>query len=476
MSVEVGDKVIMIPLRGGGKVAVKSGSVEEGDKVVMIPIAGGSYAAVKLASPEVGDKVVLYPLRGGGFACLMSDATSVFSAPVVGWGSNIVRELDIPEGLAATQVAAGRYISMAIKPDGSVVTWGAVSPPPTGQKAVQIAAGFYHVAVIAPNGDVVAWDTDDYGQRHIIPSPVGLKAVQISCGQDHTIALKADGSVVGFGRNDFGQCDPPAGLIATQIEANMYNSYALRADGTLVRWGFGGTVDPVYEEPFVSYSAGWNCFMGLRSDGTVHASGAVGVSDVPVGLIATAISGGGNYALALRTDGSVAAWGVSTWGVLEVPVGLIATQVSAGYSHSLALGEAPEGQTYTISVSVRGAWDAANARPDGNYYYTIKWGSHTVLSDIAIPATPNGAASISVVGVCTDAPDTAEWSTSQWIQQRILGLVYDGNGFGTIGTSYGVWQISQITATRWWADFKSYTSSPDGLYDNPGLIIDIVPN
>jgi hypothetical protein len=85
MTVNVGDKVVMIPLRGGGYAAVRSGDISVGDKVIMIPGQDGRYYAIKPASPFVGDRVILYPLRGGGYVCLPSadDAGGGSSTPVL---------------------------------------------------------------------------------------------------------------------------------------------------------------------------------------------------------------------------------------------------------------------------------------------------------------------------------------------------------------------------------------------------------
>jgi hypothetical protein len=85
MTVNVGDKVVMIPLRGGGYAAVRSGDISVGDKVIMIPGQDGRYYAIKPASPSVGDRVILYPLRGGGYVCLSSadDAGGGSSTPVL---------------------------------------------------------------------------------------------------------------------------------------------------------------------------------------------------------------------------------------------------------------------------------------------------------------------------------------------------------------------------------------------------------
>lgn len=82
MTVDIGDKTVLIPVSGGGYAVVKSGSIEEGDQVAVIPTAGGGKSVVKIASPEIGDKVVLCPIDGGGYVCLISDGYEEPPGPV----------------------------------------------------------------------------------------------------------------------------------------------------------------------------------------------------------------------------------------------------------------------------------------------------------------------------------------------------------------------------------------------------------
>ena len=149
MTLQVGDKVITIPLRGGGRVTVRSGTVAVGDKVVMVPGVGGQLYAVRLASPLVGDKVILYPLRGGGYATLQTTGAPAPSyGPVVAWGYNGYGQCTVPADLVATQVAAGGQHSLALRPDGSVVAWGyngyGQCTVPADLVATQIAGGGHH--------------------------------------------------------------------------------------------------------------------------------------------------------------------------------------------------------------------------------------------------------------------------------------------------------------------------------------------
>lgn len=63
MTIEVGDKVILIPNRKEGYIAQRVGTPEVGDKVLLIPNKSGGYIATKLSTPQVGDKVIILPER-----------------------------------------------------------------------------------------------------------------------------------------------------------------------------------------------------------------------------------------------------------------------------------------------------------------------------------------------------------------------------------------------------------------------------
>jgi alpha-tubulin suppressor-like RCC1 family protein len=97
-------------------------------------------------------------------------------------------------------IAAGGYVSMGLKSDGSVRKWGCGGP----------------CAVPSPNTGFVA----------------------IATSYDHSLALRADGSIVAWGSNAFGQLDVPepnTGFVA--IAAGIYFSLGVKSDGSLMAWG-----------------------------------------------------------------------------------------------------------------------------------------------------------------------------------------------------------------------------------------------
>ena len=141
-----------------------------------------------------------------------------------------------------TAIAAGGSHSLALKPDGTVWSWGynglgqlgnnstvnsvvpvqvvtdAASTPLTGVTA--IAAGGSHTVALKSDGTVVTWGYNSLGQlgnntitSSLLPVPVVMadgvtpfsNVTAVAAGLDHTVALKSDGTVWGWGFNGVGQ-------------------------------------------------------------------------------------------------------------------------------------------------------------------------------------------------------------------------------------------------------------------------------
>jgi alpha-tubulin suppressor-like RCC1 family protein len=243
----------------------------------------------------------------------------------------------------------GFYYSLALRADGTVVTWGAgeygeTNVPPGLSDVMTIAAGGFHSLALHSNGTITAWGINNEGQTNV---PPGLEnVVAVAAGSHHSLALLTNGTVVAWGYNGMGQCDVPPDLTnAVAIAACQLNSLALRSDGTLVVWGYN---DWLWTQPIrvpeglsnvVAIAAGSEgAGVALQADGRVvswHDNHAIPgeLADV------MAISAGQTHRLALKTNGTVVAWGWNGYGECNVPGDLsTAVAVAAGsYAHSLAL-------------------------------------------------------------------------------------------------------------------------------------------
>lgn len=226
-------------------------------------------------------------------------------------------------------IAAGSGHSMAIKTNGTLLTWGWNSKGQLGDGTINDSSSLLAISGVT---DVVA----------------------VAAGYEHSLALKADGTMLAWGADNFGQLGNDAakankstpvvvsgatGIVA--IAASLQSSFALKSDGTLLAWGqntngqlgigavFGDKTTPV-QVPGISdviaiaSSSLSSHVLALKVDGTMLAwgretAGELGddqtstsqAEPVPV-LNATniiAVATGALYSLALKADGTVLSWG-----------------------------------------------------------------------------------------------------------------------------------------------------------------------
>jgi alpha-tubulin suppressor-like RCC1 family protein len=318
-------------------------------------------------------------------------------------------------------IAAGGIHSLALTTTGTLLSWGSDFQGQLGDSGsntnqflpvtvanatniVAIAAGFSHSLALKADGTLLSWGNDEFGQlgdggsntNQSAPVPVfgATNIVAIAASDSHSLALKANGKMLSWGSDGFGQLGDggsntdqsapvpilnAANIIA--IAAGTRHSLALQADGRLLSWGSdsdgqlgdGGTSSDKAAPTFVpnvnniiAIAAGEQFSLALKADGTMLSWGSdqlgqlgdsteltdkatpvvvAGVTDV------IAIAAGFEYALALKADGTMLSWGKDDAGQLGdgnekkenkstfVPVQLAANivAISAGGLHSLAL-------------------------------------------------------------------------------------------------------------------------------------------
>jgi alpha-tubulin suppressor-like RCC1 family protein len=297
----------------------------------------------------------------------------------------------LPPGVAVTAIAAGRFHSVALLSNGTLLAWGQnffgqlgdgtttdrpmpdfvlQNPPAQGllSGVMAVAAGAFHTVALLADGSLRAWGRNHAGQlgngsaAASSPSPVspslanvppGTAIVALASGGDHSLILLDDGGVLSWGLNDFGQLGTaggananvpvpvaaiPASATVTAVAAGHSHSVARLSDGTLLAWGRNDS--------------------GQLGNGSFSpASGAVPVfldpgSGTLLGGV-TSIAAGGSHTLAQLADGTVRSWGSNLYGelgdatttdrsvptvVAEIPSGgSPAIGLAAGARHSLAL-------------------------------------------------------------------------------------------------------------------------------------------
>ena len=402
------------------------------------PVRGRRLAAVVVATSLF--------VAGGGAAAAWAEPTGVRPAnvgtggTVTAWGTGNAPQ-NLPAGLTGvTAIATGSDTSMALKTDGTIVTWGNSNNPvrnvPTGLTGVTaIAEGQNFALALKSDGTVVTWGDNGNGQLNM---PTGLTGVTaISAGAISAMALKSDGTVVAWGYNGYGQSNVPGGLTGvTAISSGQFTDLALKADGTVVAWGgaygcyyncsndFYGTARvPAGLTGVTAISAGNYNSLALKSDGTVVAWGGNDYYNYnyyycyyyggsycnytstqfapPSGLTGvTAISAGFYTDLALKSDGTVVSWGPNNQGIPNPPADLHnVTAIAAGIYGNVALvGVAP---TFTA--------DAAPSTIKLQVPFTTTFaaiGSPTPKFSVSSGSLPTGVTLDPISGIASGTPTT----------------------------------------------------------------------
>ena len=280
-------------------------------------------------------------------AAVMLSAAVSRAQNVIAWGGNSQGQTNVPASATnVIAVAAGFYHSMALKLDGTVVSWGSISNvPPNLTNVVNIAAGAYHSLALLRDATIVAWGDNSYGQTNVPASATNVIAV--AAGYYHNLALRADGTVIAWGKSANAQTNVPSSATnIVAISAGAEHSMGLRDDGAVVIWGgvanhsdllsYAVIPMPRLVKDVVSISAGAYQNLALVGNGRVMAWGynqpAVPASATNVVLTAA----GTNYDLALKANGRIIAWGTGT--ITNVPTSATNTiAIAAGLSHCLAV-------------------------------------------------------------------------------------------------------------------------------------------
>jgi len=267
-------------------------------------------------------------------------------------------ETDVPvpvRGLSGvTGVATGTWHSLAMLEDGTVMAWGGNDHGQLGDgtatgpeictvscstipvevhglsEVAAVSAAGYGSMALRRNGTVMTWGENEYGQLgngttgdSDLPVEVsGLSGVTaIANGFWHRLALLGNGTVMSWGLNEEGALGngtntnsdvpvPVRGLNeVVAVSAGYDDSLALLRNGTVMTWGrnqYGQLGDGTSDGPE-------QCSLASPNEPTPCSTLPVAVSGLSE---AVAISAGYWYNLALLRNGTVMAWGVSGQGAL----------------------------------------------------------------------------------------------------------------------------------------------------------------
>ncbi len=278
--------------------------------------------------PQLGGEVVFCRLnfKKGGYLMLKKRITMLLVLLFICFSVAVTSE-------ASTTLAGGGDHSLALKPDGTVWTWGLNDTGQLGDgttisrcipvqvqnltNIVAVIGGRYnHSLALKSDGTVWAWGNNGHGQLgdgynidRYIPVQVEFlsDAKAIAGGGNHSLALRTDGTVWAWGYNNYGQLGDITSAVdrytvikvknltdVVAIAGGGNHSLALKSDGTVWAWGYNG--------------------YGQLGDGTTTDRytpvQVQNISDV------VAIAGGADHSLALKSDGTVWVWGCNGYGQL----------------------------------------------------------------------------------------------------------------------------------------------------------------
>ena len=284
----------------------------------------GSYSA----EIPVGTQINLSGLAEGSHAVTVIGKDSAGNWQSKASATTVLWTVGHPPSLAA-----GLYHSVALKPDGTVWTWGfnrygalgdgnymhesAHTTTPTIVPgvcdAIAVAAGWHSTYAIASDGSVWAWGRNNYyqlgnGTNTDTSTPAKVSGltnvVALAAGDEHALALKTDGTVWSWGMNEFGQLGDGtkidratpvqvSGLAnITAIAAGSHHNLAISSNGSVWAWGYNGS--------------------GGLGDGTFDSRSS------PIQIMSltnmAAIAAGYGHSVALKSDGTLLAWGTNNYG------------------------------------------------------------------------------------------------------------------------------------------------------------------
>jgi hypothetical protein len=223
-----------------------------------------------------------------------------------------------------------------------------VSLAPSGTDFIQVSAGLYSSVAIRTDGSLVSWPIEQG-----LDTPTGTGFTQVTSGVLVSAALSADGSIAVWGDDSLGIVSgAPQGTGFRQVALGGVGALALRADGSIVSWGLGSGAEPT-ESGFTQISAGRVHSLALRADGSIAAWGADtsgSVSETPIETGFVQVAAGSQHSVALRADGSIVSWG-GNFATAGTPTGAGFTQIgmTGMADHCLALRSVEPGEAYCYS-------------------------------------------------------------------------------------------------------------------------------
>ncbi len=269
-------------------------------------------------------------------------------------------------GLAVSSLAGEVGLARAARADAEIVAWGyngsGQTNAPSGVfRTVAVGGHFYtgYCLGVRPDGSMVGWGAVPGG------APAGAFVDVAGCNLS-ACALRANGSIVWWGYNEAGVGDVPIGRFV-EIDGAGANFAARRADATWVVWGdnLAGQVSGAPTGPLSELKVGPWYLLARGVGGVVHAWGFVpsGVSSLPQGELHS-LWPAHTHAVALRADGTAVCWGSNADGQCNAPSGPFRQIAAGGETRGFTIGLRPDGTLESWGYNGNGERNVPATRVD----------------------------------------------------------------------------------------------------------------
>jgi len=411
-------------------------------------VVDGAVPGVTLSDYVVGGDFTLARGSDGHTYAWGMNVEGQLGAGITANRSSQPVRVQAPDGVTFTSVAAGSGFAVAQGSDHRTYAWGSATfgqlgegssgfqahsavpvevDTPDGVTFTSLAAGSGHAVALGSDGRAYAWGSDGSGQLGTgsasgapgtgafsavplaVDTPAGETFTAVTAGAAHTVALTADGDTYAWGYNLHGQVgdgtddvyvsrpsrvSTPSGVTFTTVTAGPgRHTVAVGSDHRVYAWGENAE--------------------GQLGTTTLAAWSRVPVAvDVPAGVTFTAPGAGKDYTLASGSDGRTYAWGNNEHG-----------QLGAALSHADSSQQpvpvaAPAGVTLTTSA---GGQHALAVGSDGTTY-AWGWNDYGQLGD--------------GTDVDADAPKAVSWPAV------VTEVLFGGVPGTQLSQSGGTWQVT----------------------------------
>lgn len=244
----------------------------------------------------------------------------------------------------------------AVKPDGTVVSWGSGAPSTadlTDVAAIDVYSG--GLVALRKDGSVAGASDPTTGLDQNVPAVTDATDVAVNMG---AAALAAGGTVQEWGAYASAMPVPSTLDGVTTVAGGVLDFSAVKSDGTVVNWGMGGAVTtPVPEDvqTHVAAIAGGSVagvlgstYAAVLQDGSVQAWDADGEITTPPALdgkkvVDVDVNGS---IVALTADGQIFSWGTD----VAHQLGNFSAGSATGVPTAVAAGMNADGSTFGYAI------------------------------------------------------------------------------------------------------------------------------